>query len=310
MQSKKSEGRERLARKLDQGQISQRLYNERSARESQRGRGSLARHGARVKIRRALRKFAGGLVDAAQRDLSIDAALKRLSLTDQQVLLSEFPELQAPAEWQPSRDRLQDHPDDVPWPAPPPAPAATAPQASARKKSAAAPVSPRAKSFAKQQALLAAQAAAREATERRWSVLTVPAPFKGPRDFLQILAEIAGKRSGGRADLGQAAGVDRSTMTKWLSGRRMPPQPKLDLLVAWWRSQLGDDAKPIPRAGPGAVAPAAAPVTHVAAVSLAKLDPQISARLVRTARLRNLTPLKYLEQLLDRALPQLEDLGR
>jgi hypothetical protein len=174
----------------------------------------------------------------------------------------------------------------------------------------------KAKTAAKLNALAIAQAKRRDSAERRRQALTVPPGFRNAADFLAVIAEIAGRRIGGRTELCKAAGVDTSKVTKWLKpgSKRAPTQAQLDKLVAWHASLLGDESRPAAPAS--SIAPgqaqtgplALAPIWSVKGAASTKLPPEINERLVRTARRRNVTPQQLNAQILDRHLPKLHEL--
>lgn len=164
-------------------------------------------------------------------------------------------------------------------------------------------------SAARQDALARVQAKARAAVARRRKALVVPPGFSGAKDFLRTIADLSGRRSGGRAELARICGVSTSTMSKWLSSppKRVPTQDNLNRIIAWHRGLLGADARTSRADRPS---PAGGAVQGVRVISLARLSEGISARLGRTARLRNVAPLKLAEQILDRHLPSLDELAR
>lgn len=158
-------------------------------------------------------------------------------------------------------------------------------------------------SIARQQALAAAQRAQRAASAKRRATLSVPAPFSTAQEFLAVVRQIARSLpEGTNRELADLCGVNNSTAGKWLRGKKVPQQASLDKIVEWWR---------LNRDRAGKLAPDQAPTTTPrppAKISIARLPEDISARLKRTARLRNLDPISYAAQILDRHLPPWEDL--
>lgn len=157
-------------------------------------------------------------------------------------------------------------------------------------------------SAAKAAGLAKAQARARAAQAERLARLQVPAGFAGIDDFLAALAGLLDRmgRRHHQQDLAAAAGVGTSTITKYLARppkpKRRPSQPVLDRLSAWWRQHQNAAPRPDP-------APTKAAGRVRGAVSLRALPPELLSRAERTARLRNLTLLQFLAQLLDRHCP-------
>ena len=162
----------------------------------------------------------------------------------------------------------------------------------------------RAKTAAKMDATAKAQSARRQATQARRAALVVPAGFASATDFLRTVAEVAGHRLGGGLELANHVGVSNSTLSKWFRGSKIPEQANLNKIEEWWRAQLVGLPEPTLRVAvvPGGRSDAKA------VVSLSRLPEAISERLRRTARRRNLTPIQYATQILDRALPRIEEL--
>lgn len=153
-------------------------------------------------------------------------------------------------------------------------------------------------SLARQKALAKAQQGGRDAAAARWAALSVPAPFRNARDFLATVHAVArALPEGANRQIAAACGVHSSTVSKWFLGKKYPSQPALDKIAAWWKTHRE-------------IIPEQAPTTprETRAVSLARLPDQISARLKRAAKLRNLKPIEYAAQILDRHLPRIEEM--
>ncbi len=162
----------------------------------------------------------------------------------------------------------------------------------------------RAKTLAKMDATAKAQSARRRAAQARRAALVVPAGFSTALDFLRTVAEIAGRKLGGGLELANHVGVSNSTVSKWFHGTKIPEQTNLRKIESWWRAQLVGLPEPALRV---VVTPGGRSDSK-AVVSLSRLPEEISERLRRTARRRNLTPIQYAAQILDRALPRIEEL--
>ena len=168
----------------------------------------------------------------------------------------------------------------------------------AEKSAGVAPLS-----LARRQALAAVQQRRREAAANRVASLRAPEPFASARDFLESFGKLVlSMPRGCSAEIARECEVDTSTATKWLRGDKVPTQQNLDKLVAWWRVNR-DRATPMPvlRRGPSGAAQSTA---------LTRLPESVAMRLRRTARLRNLTPIKLAEQILDRHLPSIDALNK
>jgi transcriptional regulator with XRE-family HTH domain len=121
-------------------------------------------------------------------------------------------------------------------------------------------------------------------------------------DFLERLQTLVQARAGANADLARHCGVSTSTASKWLARKMIPTQANLDKLIEWWGRHHSADAPKAGQSVPAAIAP------RPQELSLGRLPQDIAARLRRTARQRNLKPLAYLVQILDRQLPTAAEL--
>jgi hypothetical protein len=160
----------------------------------------------------------------------------------------------------------------------------------------------RAKTLAKRQALADVQQLRREAAAARVRALHVPPAFASVGDFLERLQTLVQARAGANADLARHCGVSTSTASKWLARKMIPTQANLDKLIEWWGRHHSADAPKAGQSVPAAIAP------RPQELSLGRLPQDIAARLRRTARQRNLKPLAYLVQILDRQLPTAAEL--
>jgi hypothetical protein len=147
--------------------------------------------------------------------------------------------------------------------------------------------------------IAAAHVARREAAAERRSALKAPAPFRSAFEFLSAIRTLVNSMSpGANRQIADHCRVSTSTVSKWISGRKVPLQSNLDHIVEWWR--INRDAQPASQSPSIPRSPAQ--------ISLSRLPADISQRLRRAARLRNVDPLTYASQILDRQLPSMESM--
>jgi transcriptional regulator with XRE-family HTH domain len=146
------------------------------------------------------------------------------------------------------------------------------------------------------------QALAVEAAAARIAALKVPSPFTSYEEFRATLEGVARSMVGGGAELARHCKVDTSTVAKWLRRKAVPTQENLEKMIAWWRLNR-DRSTPMPVRRSGSAGAAQT-------LALTRLSQPIQSRLQRTAKLRNLTPIKLAEQILDRHLPSADQLDK
>lgn len=135
-------------------------------------------------------------------------------------------------------------------------------------------------SLAKRNAIARANQGRHHAAAERRSTLHVPRAFRDARDFLAALRDLVETMPlGTRAEIARDCGVDTGTVSKWLLGKKVPLQERLDQLIAWWRVNR-DRSVPLPARRTSSAGAAQS-------IALTRLPGEITARLSRTARLRN-----------------------
>ncbi len=169
-------------------------------------------------------------------------------------------------------------------------------------------------STAKAAALAKAQEAWRERARNDIANRTLPGGFTDLDQFLRALAELViSLPFGTQGDLARSVGVDSSTVSKWLKNppTKRPSSAKLELCISWWKANRGPQRSAAPAPTPPIQTPRESvtrpPIgSKSRSIALTRLSEGVQKRLEYTARLRNLTPIQYAEQILDRHLPRIE----
>lgn len=150
--------------------------------------------------------------------------------------------------------------------------------------------------------------AAHEAKRRKYAeavaAMRVPAGFANVHDFLTrgFRSAVEALPLGGAAAMTAELLCDAAAISKWIRGKRLPGPDKYERVLAWYERQQARASGQLPAIMPKAEAPTIIRQAGSRGLTLQRLSPAIQERLNRTAKARNLTPIQFVEQLLDRHL--------